>query len=132
MADLKTPVGDAPVLPLILMGAGGLILWFGVHYWRDATVKSPATVLKSTLQGKGIPAKSASPTVQADLTAAITPGGAGQAAAGEGGPPGGTPLARAGTSRRSRRRTSATPTCTAGRPAGTARTRGTAVRWNTT
>src|ERR1039458_7765817 len=99
MADLKTPVGDAPVLPLILMGAGGLILWFGVHYWRDATVKSPATVLKSTLQGKGIPAKSASPTVQADLTAAITSGGAAQAAAGSsggGGTAGGEPAGKGG------------------------------------
>ena len=84
MSDIHTPVGDAPVLPLILMGAGGLVLWFGVHYWRDTAVKAPQDVLKSVLQGKGIPSRTASPTVTADLTAAITSGGAAQDSGGGG------------------------------------------------
>jgi hypothetical protein len=83
-------VGPAPVIPLFLLAAGGYLLWFGVHYWRDGTVRWPTDPVKGVLQGKGIPPHVAATTVQADLTAAVASGNAAQAAAGAGGAGAGT------------------------------------------
>lgn len=56
--SIKTPVGDAPLIPLVVLGIGGYLAWFGIHYWRS-DVKYPTTPLKSVLQGNGITATTA-------------------------------------------------------------------------
>lgn len=48
---------DIPVIPTILLGAGGYLAWFGVHYWRS-DVAWPSDPVKAILQGKGLPAAS--------------------------------------------------------------------------
>jgi hypothetical protein len=94
-AKIKTPVGDAPILPLLLIGLGGYLMWFAVKYWRDANVHYPSDPVKSILQGHGLPAHVAAATVTAQLNQAIAtaqaaaPAAAG--AAGAGGVPGAGP-----------------------------------------
>lgn len=56
---VKTPAGSAPLVPVILLGIGGYLAWFGVHYWRS-DVKWPTTPVKDVLQGKGVPAATVS------------------------------------------------------------------------
>lgn len=52
--DIHTPVGDAPVIPVLIMVTGAYLTWFGVHYWRSDT-KWPTDPIKAVLQGKSIP-----------------------------------------------------------------------------
>ena len=56
MADktISTPIGTAPVLPVMIMGLGAYLTWFGVHYWRSDTAW-PTDPLKAVLTGKPIP-----------------------------------------------------------------------------
>lgn len=68
---LKTPAGDAPVLPLLLIGLGGYFAWFAVKYFRDQSVHWPSDPVKSVLQGHGLPAHTESATVAAQLSQAI-------------------------------------------------------------
>jgi hypothetical protein len=56
-ADIKTPVGDAPVIPLLLLGIGGYLAWFGVHYFGRGGW--PTAPVKSVLTGQGVPAPGA-------------------------------------------------------------------------
>ena len=78
---------SAPVIPILLIGIGGYLAWFGVHYWRG-DLKWPSDPIKSVLQGKGLPAASPAAPQSALLTAyeqqenTVT---GGQAAAGGGG-----------------------------------------------
>lgn len=53
--EVKAGPVSAPVVPLILIGIGLYLSWFGVHYWRSDT-KWPTDPVKSVLQGKGVPA----------------------------------------------------------------------------
>lgn len=53
--EIRTPAGDAPVIPLVLLGAGMYLAWFGVHYWRSS-VRWPTDPVKAVLQGKPPPA----------------------------------------------------------------------------
>jgi hypothetical protein len=55
---IKTPVGDAPVVPVILILVGAYLAWFGVHYWKT-DVKWPTTPIKDVLTGQGLPANTA-------------------------------------------------------------------------
>lgn len=67
---LRTPVGSAPILPLIAFGIGAYLLWFGVRYWRGTgELVWPSTPVKSVLQGKGLPSNRAATTATAELTA---------------------------------------------------------------
>jgi len=68
---VKTPAGNAPVVPVVLIGAGAYLCWFAVHYWR-ADVKYPTDPVKAVLQGKPLPDKTVTPTAdeQAVLSAA--------------------------------------------------------------
>lgn len=50
-SNLKTPVGDAPVIPLVILISGLYLAWFGVHFWGSDT-KYPTTPIKNVLQGK--------------------------------------------------------------------------------
>lgn len=59
MADLldkqvHTPVGDTPIVPVLIMVAGAYLCWFGVHYWRTDTAW-PTDPIKAVLQGKPLP-----------------------------------------------------------------------------
>ena len=83
---VKTPVGDAPVVPVFLIGTGMYLAWFGVHYWR-ADVKWPTDPVKAVLQGKSLPPRTGTPTAdqEAVLAAAkVQLGSGGVAAAGAG------------------------------------------------
>ena len=51
----KISVGDSPVIPVVIIGIGAYLAWFGVHYWRS-DVKYPTDPVKALLQGKGLPA----------------------------------------------------------------------------
>jgi cell wall-associated NlpC family hydrolase len=51
---IRTPAGDAPVIPVLVMITGGYLCWFAVHYWRSDT-KYPTDPLKAVLTGKPIP-----------------------------------------------------------------------------
>jgi cell wall-associated NlpC family hydrolase len=53
-AKIQTPIGTAPVLPVMLMTLGGYLTWFGVHYWRSDT-RWPTDPLAAVLTGKEIP-----------------------------------------------------------------------------
>ncbi len=53
--SFRTPLGDAPVIPVALMAIGAYLAWFSIHYWASDT-KWPTDPLKSLLTGKGIPA----------------------------------------------------------------------------
>jgi len=53
--SIKTPVGNAPVIPVILIGAGFYLAWFGIHYW-GSTTKWPTDPVKAVLTGKPVPA----------------------------------------------------------------------------
>jgi len=67
---VQTPVGDAPIIPLLLIGFGGYLLWFGVKYWRGTgPAVWPSYPIKSILQGKGLPQPSAAPAASVTLTA---------------------------------------------------------------
>ena len=69
---VETPVGRAPIIPVLLIALGGSLAWFlGVHYWRQ-DLKWPSDPIKAALQGKGLPASSPPPAVSASLTADIT------------------------------------------------------------
>jgi hypothetical protein len=85
---LKTPLGDAPILPLLLIIAGGYLAWFGIHYWRR-DVRWPSDPIKAVLQGKPIPDPGGAPVSEsAALTAnvqAFSSGSGGSAAGGGGG-----------------------------------------------
>lgn len=73
---IKTPVGDAPVVPLVLLGIGTYLAWFGVHYWRSNT-KWPTDPVKSVLQGNGLPSvqQEAKISLDADISAVAQSGG---------------------------------------------------------
>lgn len=85
MADIKTPVGDAPLLPVMLLLTGGYLAWFGVHYWRS-DVKWPSDPVKDVLTGKSLPANTPSgPSAHSLLaadTAALKPDPGGTSGAG--------------------------------------------------
>jgi Cell wall-associated hydrolases (invasion-associated proteins) len=51
---IRTPIGTAPVLPVMLMSLGAYLCWFGVHYWRSDT-RYPTDPLKAVLTGQPLP-----------------------------------------------------------------------------
>ena len=79
-ATVETPVGRAPIIPILLIAVGGYLAWFGVHYWRQ-DLKWPSDPIKAALQGKGLPASAPPPAVSESLTADVAAADAGSAAA---------------------------------------------------
>ena len=69
-SDIQTPVGRAPLIPVILVIAGGYLAWFGIHYWRS-DVKYPTTPVKAVLTGNAVTATTPSVPHQTELTADI-------------------------------------------------------------
>jgi hypothetical protein len=53
--DIQTPVGSAPVVPVVLIGIGAYLAWFGVHYFGSDQGKWPSTPVKAVLTGKPLP-----------------------------------------------------------------------------
>ena len=53
-AEIRTPAGTAPVLPVVIMSLGAYLTWFGVHYWRSDTAW-PSDPLKAVLTVKPVP-----------------------------------------------------------------------------
>jgi hypothetical protein len=84
---VRTPAGDAPVLPLLLLGLGAYLMWFAVKYFRDANVHWPSDPVKSVLQGKGLPVHTETATVTEELSQAISTAQAAAPAAAAGGTP---------------------------------------------
>jgi len=66
--DVKAGPVSAPVIPLLLIGIGGYLAWFGIHYWRS-DLKWPSDPVKAILQGKGLPATAQPAPEAAQLTA---------------------------------------------------------------
>lgn len=67
---VRTPVGDAPVVPLFLIGLGLYLTWFAVKYWRGTgQAEWPSYPIKSVLQGKGVPPNTAAGAADAQLAA---------------------------------------------------------------
>lgn len=59
---------DSSIIPLIMIGSGAYLLWFGVKYWRGAGPATwPSYPVKSVLQGKGIPPNTPAPSAEAEL-----------------------------------------------------------------
>lgn len=73
--EVKVGPVSAPVFPLLLMGIGGYLMWFGIHYWRS-DIKWPSDPVKSFLQGKGLPDQTTATPEDAYLSAYITGAGA--------------------------------------------------------
>jgi hypothetical protein len=48
---------------IALMGLGGYLLWFSIHYWRDQAVVWPTTPIKQLLTGNNLPAPTETETV---------------------------------------------------------------------
>jgi hypothetical protein len=68
---VRTPLGNAPVIPIIIIGIGAYITWFAIHYWSSSTVIYPTSPLKQILTGKGLPDNSVTdPT--AGIDSAVT------------------------------------------------------------
>jgi Lysozyme like domain len=47
---------NAPLIPTMILIAGGYVMWFAVHYWRDTAQVYPTGPVKAVLTGKGMPA----------------------------------------------------------------------------
>lgn len=56
-----------PLIPTVIAVAGGYILWFSVHYWRDTQQIYPSDPVKRLLTGHGLPPRN---TEKPDLTSA--------------------------------------------------------------
>jgi hypothetical protein len=79
---------SSPLIPLLLIGIGGYLAWFGVKYWRGTgPAVWPSYPIKSVLQGKGIPPNTPAESNATQVTAYET-AAAGGIAASEGGVPG--------------------------------------------
>ena len=66
---VETPLGDAPVIPLLLAGFGAYLLWFGVKYWRGSgPAVWPSYPIKSVLQGHGLPPPQPAPATSDVVT----------------------------------------------------------------
>lgn len=93
--QVKTPAGDAPIVPLGLVLIGGYLAWFGVHYWKTDT-KWPTDPVKSILTGKGLPANTATVSLAEQAVLLASPQGqAAQAAVQPAGTPGTTTVNQA-------------------------------------
>jgi hypothetical protein len=89
-------IGAAPLIPVVLIGIGAYLTWFGVHYW-DTNTKWPTDPIKAVLTGKPLPAPAGQTPAAADPNAQPTAGQTAEAAGAAGTGPAGTAPAVAGT-----------------------------------
>jgi cell wall-associated NlpC family hydrolase len=86
MAGIKTPLGTAPVIPVVLVLIGAYVAWFGVHYFKSDQ-KWPSDPIKAVLTG-GSPTtptyaqEAQQQASQSDYVAAVGAGSGAAAAAG--------------------------------------------------
>jgi hypothetical protein len=79
--------GTVPIVPLLLVGFGGYLMWFAIHYWRGTGAAVwPSYPVKSVLQGKGLPPNTPAPPASQQVAAYEQ--GIGQEAKQGGQPPG--------------------------------------------
>jgi hypothetical protein len=99
-ASVQTPVGRAPIMPVLLLGIGAYLAWFGVHYFGSDT-KWPSDPVKNVLTGKPLPVPSGQQTAQAIASqvaqSSVSTTGLGPAATGPGVAAGGPAPAHSGT-----------------------------------
>lgn len=88
---VRTPVGDAPVLPLLLLAFGAYFMWYGVKYWRSSNTRWASDPIKHVLQGKGLPPNVPAPSAGTEVAAVETRATALEASAPPGSVPGGEP-----------------------------------------
>ena len=70
--QVKLPVvGQTPIVPILLLGFGAYLAWFGVRYWRK-DIKWPSDPVKSILQGKGLPDATSADPESVHLAAEVT------------------------------------------------------------
>jgi hypothetical protein len=68
---------ESAIIPIIMIGMGGYLLWFGVRYWRGAGAATwPSYPVKSVLQGKGVPPNIPATTAESKLDAYESAAGA--------------------------------------------------------
>lgn len=77
-------LGEAPIIPIVLILIGAYLAWFGVHYWRRDVVW-PSDPVKSVLQGKGLPPQGSITTSAVILASAQTQASIDTGAGGTGG-----------------------------------------------
>lgn len=78
--------GRVPVIPVLILGAGVYLAWFGVHYFKS-DVEWPTDPVKAVLQGKPLPSAAGTPTqTQSEITSSITATENTQTSAGSTGP----------------------------------------------
>lgn len=75
---------DVKVMPLVLLGLGTYLAWFGTHYWRSDT-RWPSDPVKAVLQGRPVPAAD-TPPPRAAATDADIAQAAGAVTGGQPGP----------------------------------------------
>lgn len=51
----RSSAGSKNVIPLLMVGVGAYLVWFGVHYWRSVSVTWPSDPVKAVLTGKPVP-----------------------------------------------------------------------------
>ena len=95
--------GSGTIVPLVILGIGGYLAWFGVKYWRSQSVTWPSDPIKAVLQGKPLPTSTPAISTAAQVAACETAvvkatapsqvpprgglGGQGGGGSGAGGPP---------------------------------------------
>src|SRR6266567_2703106 len=77
-ATVQTPIGRAPVIPVVLLGIGAYLAWFAVHYF-GSTTKWPSDPVKAVLTGKPLPVPSGQTTAAA-IAGQVTANSPGQLA----------------------------------------------------
>lgn len=89
--QINTPVGDAPLFPVLMIVSGLYLAWFSIHYWASDTAW-PSDPIKAILTGKPIPvsdrgaaAKAAVEDLHAGQQVGTIAAGAGSAFASVGG-----------------------------------------------
>lgn len=93
---IRTPLGSAPVVPVIEILIGAYLAWFAIHYWRDQTTIWPTDPVKDALRGLGIPRPLRAPSAATEVgTAAAAAGTSPASIAGQFGGAGGQEIAKA-------------------------------------
>lgn len=70
-SDIKTPIGNAPLVPVVMLATGLYLAWFGIHYWRQ-DVTWPTTPVKNVLTGGSPPAQTKVTPHMAELTSDVS------------------------------------------------------------
>jgi cell wall-associated NlpC family hydrolase len=68
LGDLQVKAKPSTVIPVLLIGIGGYLAWFGAKYWRGTgEAVWPSFPVKGVLQGKGLPAPEPAASTDAQL-----------------------------------------------------------------